>query len=64
MAPATTVYRTEPSREPVPGSAATTAPQARPSTAQPVIDIDRLDRELWRRFEKRARTERERHGRA
>jgi hypothetical protein len=30
----------------------------------PAVDIDHLDRELWRRFEKRVRTERERRGRA
>jgi hypothetical protein len=61
VAPATTVYRQARSTElpaplPVP---AVSAPAARPA-----IDIDQLDRELWRRFEKRARTERERRGRA
>ncbi|MDR7254304.1 hypothetical protein J2X46_003297 [Nocardioides sp. BE266] len=63
VAPVATVYRQQPSSQ-------VTTP-ARPSTpsldapaAHPTIDIDHLDRELWRRFEKRARTERERRGRA
>ncbi|MBD3925667.1 hypothetical protein IEZ26_13625 [Nocardioides cavernae] len=58
-----TVYRQQPSTQ--------VATPARPRTpaldapvVRPTIDIDHLDRELWRRFEKRARTERERRGRA
>ncbi|TCM35984.1 hypothetical protein [Kribbella sp. VKM Ac-2568] len=62
VAPVPTVYRQEPSREAA--AAQAPVPEAKPSVAQPAIDIDRLDRELWRRFEKRSRTERERHGRA
>jgi hypothetical protein len=51
-----------PSREAA--AAQAPVPEAKPPAAQPAIDIDRLERELWRRFEKRSRTERERHGRA
>jgi hypothetical protein len=32
--------------------------------AGPAVDIERLDKELWKRFERRVRIERERHGRA
>jgi hypothetical protein len=38
-------------------------PTIRPTPAVTPIDIDRLDDELWRRFEKRARIDRERRGR-
>ena len=63
VTPVRTVYRRE--QQPAPTAPAPApAPEVRPSAPQPAIDIDRLDRELWRRFEKRARTERERHGRA
>ena len=30
----------------------------------PAVDLDRLDRDLWRRFEKRMRIERQRRGRS
>lgn len=63
VAPVATVYREQ--------SSSQVATPARPPTpvldapaVRPTIDIDHLDRELWRRFEKRARTERERRGRA
>jgi hypothetical protein len=57
-----TVYRQEQStKRPTP--VAPRVPGVDAPKAPPPIDIDQLDRELWRRFEKRARTERERHGR-
>jgi hypothetical protein len=63
VAPAATVYRQARSME-LPAPAPPPAPAVNAPAAQPAIDIDRLDRELWRRFDKRARTERERRGRA
>jgi hypothetical protein len=61
VAPVATVYRQQSSTQVAtpPRPPALDAPVVRPT-----IDIDHLDRELWRRFEKRARTERERRGRA
>jgi hypothetical protein len=46
---------------PAPIAAATPAPPAAPRAA--VIDVDALDRELWKRFDKRIRFEAERQGR-
>jgi hypothetical protein len=34
-----------------------------PAPAHQSIDLDRLDRDLWKRFEKRIRIEQERRGR-
>jgi hypothetical protein len=62
-APVATVYRQQPS-SPVAAPARPPTPALDASLVRPTIDIDQLDRELWRRFEKRARTERERRGRA
>jgi hypothetical protein len=62
VTPAATVYRQARSAEVATPPAPRVLEDA-PATP-PAIDIDQLDRELWRRFEKRARTERERHGRA
>jgi len=58
-----TVYRQARSTKP-PAPTAPPVPAVDAPAAHPAIDIDQLDRELWRRFEKRARTERERRGRA
>ena len=63
VAPVATVYRQARSME-LPAPAPLPAPAVNAPAAHPAIDIDQLDRELWRRFEKRARTERERRGRA
>jgi hypothetical protein len=63
VAPAATVYRQARSME-RPAPVPLPVPAVDAPAAHPVIDIDQLDRELWRRFEKRARTERERRGRA
>ena len=63
VAPVATVYRQARSME-LPAPAPLPVPAVNASAAHPAIDIDQLDRELWRRFEKRARTERERRGRA
>lgn len=63
VAPVATVYRQARSME-LPPPAPLPVPAVNDPAAHPAIDIDQLDRELWRRFEKRARTERERHGRA
>jgi hypothetical protein len=57
------VYRQARSTE-LPAPASLPVPAANTPAAHAAIDIDQLDRELWRRFEKRARTERERRGRA
>jgi hypothetical protein len=62
VAPVPTVYRQARSGGAEPRSLPPAPPPAVPPA--PVVDIDHLDRELWRRFEKRARTERERRGRA
>jgi hypothetical protein len=43
---------------------ATSVPPQPPSPAPQPIDIDRLDRDLWERFEKRIQVERQRRGRA
>jgi hypothetical protein len=40
------------------------APSQPRVAAPPQVDIAHLDKELWRRFEKRIRIERERRGRA
>lgn len=61
--PVATVYRQEQAVT-TSAPASTRESDAKPPATLPRIDIDHLDRELWRRFEKRARTERERHGRA
>jgi hypothetical protein len=63
VAPVATVYRQARSME-LPAPAPLPVPAVNAPAAHPAIDIDQLDRELWRRFEKRARTERERRGRA
>jgi hypothetical protein len=57
------VYRQARSTE-LPTPAPLQVPAMNAPAAHAAIDIDHLDRELWRRFEKRARTERERRGRA
>lgn len=44
--------------------APTGPPMAQPSNTAPSIDLNRLDNELWNRFEKRIRIERERRGKA
>lgn len=62
VTPVPTVFRQDQPTQPAPAPAPAPVPAL--AAAQPAIDLDRLDRELWRRFEKRARTERERHGRA
>jgi hypothetical protein len=62
-APVATVYRQGRSME-LPTPAPLRVPAVSAPAEHPAIDIDQLDRELWRRFEKRARTERERRGRA
>ena len=63
VAPVATVYRQARSME-LPAPAPLPVPAVNAPAAHPAIDINQLDRELWRRFEKRARTERERRGRA
>lgn len=62
LRPAARVHREQPP------SAVVQAPAVQASTASvrptaPPIDIDRLDNELWQRFEKRVRIENERRGR-
>lgn len=47
-----------------PGSTQPEAPTQPPPRAAQPIDIDRLDRDLWERFEKRIQVERQRRGRA
>jgi hypothetical protein len=63
VAPVATIYRQVGSPELV-SPPAPSPPAVNVPASPPAIDIDLLDRELWRRFEKRARTERERRGRA
>jgi hypothetical protein len=63
VTPVATVYRQARSME-LPAPAPLPVPAVNAPGAHAAIDIDQLDRELWRRFEKRARTERERRGRA
>jgi hypothetical protein len=63
VAPVAIVYRQARSTE-LPTPAPLQVPAMNAPAAHAAIDIDHLDRELWRRFEKRARTERERRGRA
>jgi hypothetical protein len=63
VAPVATVYRQARSME-LPAPVPLPVPAVNAPGAHAAIDIDQLDRELWRRFEKRARTERERRGRA
>jgi hypothetical protein len=63
--PVTRILRTVPDVEPRPApapAAGPEAPAAPPPGRQP-MDLDRLDRDLWKRFEKRIRVEQERRGR-
>ncbi|WP_454778192.1 hypothetical protein [Georgenia muralis] len=59
--PAPLVHRSRPAVVDAPAAAAPAPPSA--ASAAPAVDMDRLDRELWHRFEKRMRIERERRGR-
>ncbi|RPF28996.1 hypothetical protein [Georgenia muralis] len=59
--PAPLVHRNRPAVVEAPAAPAPAPPPAAP--AAPAVDLDRLDRELWHRFEKRMRIERERRGR-
>lgn len=59
--PAPLVHRNRPAVVDAPATPVPTPPTAAP--AVPAVDLDRLDRELWHRFEKRMRIERERRGR-
>ncbi|WP_447925157.1 hypothetical protein [Georgenia muralis] len=59
--PAPLVHRNRPAVVDAPAATTPTPPPAAP--AAPAVDLDRLDRELWHRFEKRMRIERERRGR-
>jgi hypothetical protein len=61
--PAPRIFRAEPQPSaPVP--APVSAPQTVYQAPPPQIDMGRLDRELWQRFEKRMRIEHERRGRS
>lgn len=57
--PVATVYR----QAPTPGVPANPGRAPSPPAPPPPIDIEQIDRELWKRFEKRVRLDRERHGR-
>jgi hypothetical protein len=64
--PVTRIHRTVPEIElrpaPAPAGKAEASAAAAAPGRQP-IDLDRLDRDLWKRFEKRIRVEQERRGR-
>ncbi|WP_341358348.1 hypothetical protein V5H98_11160 [Georgenia sp. M64] len=59
--PAALVHRSRPAVVDAHDAPAPTPPPT--AAAAPAVDLDRLDRELWHRFEKRMRIERERRGR-
>lgn len=63
--PVARIHRTGPeaSAATVPRSAAPDTASGRPAPTVPPLDLDRLDRDLWRRFEKRVRVEQQRRGR-
>lgn len=60
--PVARVHRTVPDAPPRPVTVAA-PPQQQAAPPPAPVDLDRLDRDLWRRFEKRMRIEQERHGR-
>jgi hypothetical protein len=62
--PVERVHRRPPSSgpQPAPGRSSS-GPGTTTPPASPPIDLDRLDRDLWKRFEKRIRVEQERRGR-
>jgi len=62
--PVTRVHRTAPEAPVDPRARSTVPDAAGPRTpSPPPFDIDQLDRDLWRRFEKRIRVEQQRRGR-
>ena len=65
VVPVERVHRRHPDPTPAPTSQRGRADSGSAAISSPSpIDIERLDKELWKRFEKRARLDRERHGRA
>ncbi|WP_222271531.1 hypothetical protein [Modestobacter marinus] len=63
--PAARIHRRTPEAPagPRPGSVVPDVPAGRPAPSSPPFDLDQLDRDLWRRFEKRIRVEQQRRGR-